>query len=112
MQAIVNAFQGIAKQPLPITVVNQPNQIKGMQPPSGTRPSGAVFKGRIYLFSDNLASPGDVRVTIFHELFHLGLQQVIPADDYATLLQKFADNPLVARYVRDWKCPAPNSRTP
>ncbi len=103
VKAIVAGFNGAAKQPLPITVVNQPSEVKGMRAPAGAKPSGAVFDGRIYLFADNLVSPGDVQVTIFHELFHLGLQRVIPADDYAALLQKFANNPLVARYVSDWK---------
>lgn len=103
VQAIVNSFQRAAKETLPITVVNQPSEVNGLVAPSGTKPSGAVFDGRIYLFADNLVSPGDVHVTIFHELFHLGLQRVIPAKDYAALLQQFANNPLVARYVRDWK---------
>ncbi|MEN6584542.1 MAG: hypothetical protein ABFE02_00635, partial [Sulfuricella sp.] len=103
VQAIVNSFQRAAKETLPITVVNQPSEVNGLVAPSGTKPSGAVFNGRIYLFADNLVSPGDVHVTIFHELFHLGLQRVIPAKDYAALLQQFANNPLVARYVRDWK---------
>jgi len=33
----------------------------------------------------------------------LGLQKVIPAEDYAAMLRKFSRNVLVQRYVREWK---------
>jgi hypothetical protein len=54
--------------------------------PAGVKPSGALVDGQSYLFTDNLKSIGDVSTTIFHELFHLGLREVIPAEDCWDLL--------------------------
>lgn len=36
-------------------------------------------------------------------MFHLGLQKVVPAEDYAALLRQFSRNALVQKFVRDWK---------
>jgi hypothetical protein len=54
--------------------------------PAGVKPSGALIDGQIYLFTDNLESTGTAYTTIFHELFHLGLSKVIPAEDCWDLL--------------------------
>lgn len=103
VQRFVDKFQKVAKEVLPITVVRHPGKVPGIKAPVGTKPTGAVVDGHIYLFADNMMSPGDVMVTVFHELFHLGLQKVIPAEDYAALLRSFANNALVQKFVRQWK---------
>lgn len=103
VQRFVDKFQKAAKEVLPITVVRHPGKVPGIKAPVGTKPTGAVVDGHIYLFADNMMSPGDVMVTVFHELFHLGLQKVIPAEDYAALLRSFANNALVQKFVRQWK---------
>lgn len=85
VQGLVDQIQKVAKNVIPISVVANPSQIAGLRVPVGTKPSGALIDGRVYLFADNLRSTGDAYVTLFHELFHLGLQKVIPAGDCAAL---------------------------
>ncbi|OQW85704.1 MAG: hypothetical protein BWK72_20945 [Rhodoferax ferrireducens] len=92
----------VAKNIVPVSVIGNPSQIAGIRVPAGSKPKGALIDGRIYLFADNIQSIGDAYVTLFHELFHLGLQKVIPVEDYAALLRKFSRNLLVQKYEREW----------
>lgn len=99
----MDKVQAVAKNVIPVTVVGNPGQVPGLQIPVGTKPTGALVDGQVYLFSDNIVSVGDAYVTLFHELFHLGLHSVIPAEDYAALLRQFADSAQVQSYIRRWK---------
>lgn len=103
IQRLVDRVQNVAKNVIPITVIGNPGQIAGVKVPVGAKPTGAVINGQIYLFADNIKSTGDAFTTLFHEIFHLGLQKVIPAEDYAMLLRKFASNLMVRRFVQTWK---------
>lgn len=102
---LVAKVQAVSKNVIPITVVRNPSQIIGVEfdVPAGVKPLGALINGQIYLFTDNLRSTGDVSVTIFHELFHLGLSKVISAEDYAALLREFAKEPIAQSYINEWK---------
>lgn len=93
---MVNTVQKAAKNILPVTVIGNPSQVPGVQVPAGAKPLGALIGGRIYLFSDNLWSTGDAFVTLFHELFHLKLQKVLPDEDYEGVMCKF-DGSLMAQ---------------
>lgn len=75
VQDLVDALQKASRALLPISVVKNPSEIDGIpvDVAPGSNPTGGVVGGRIYLFTDNLRSRGEVLVTIFHELFHLGL---------------------------------------
>jgi hypothetical protein len=86
VQRLVDQIQQVAKNVVPISVITNPGQIAGLRVPVGTKPSGALIDGRVYLFVDNLKSTGDAYVTLFHEFFRLGLQKVIPAENYAPLV--------------------------
>ena len=103
IQRLVDKVLQVAKNVIPVSVIASPHEIAGVKVPVGAKPTGALIDGRIYLFADNIQSIGDAYVTLFHELFHLGLQKVIPAEDYATLLRQFSRNLLVQKFVRDWK---------
>jgi len=103
IQRLVDKVLQVAKNIVPVSVIGNPSQISGIQVPTGTKPKGALIDGRIYLFADNIKSIGDAYVTLFHELFHLGLQKVIPAEDYAAMLRQFSRNVLVQKFVREWK---------
>lgn len=103
VQRLVDKIQKIAKNVIPVTVIGSPSQIPGVYVPAGSKPTGALIRGQIYLFTDNIKSIGDAYVTLFHEVFHLGLQNVIPAEDYAAMLRKFSRNVLVQNFVRKWK---------
>ena len=103
IQRLVDKVLQVAKNVIPVTVIGNPSQVPGVRVPVGSKPTGALIDGRIYLFADNIKSTGDAYVTLFHELFHLGLQKVIPAEDYASMLIQFSRNLLVQKFVRDWK---------
>jgi hypothetical protein len=103
IQQLVAKVQAVSKNILPVTVVGNPSQVPGLEVPTGTQPTGVLTGGKVYLFADNITSIGDAYATLFHELFHLGLQKVIPAEDYAALLKQFTNNPLVQNFVRRWK---------
>ena len=103
IQGFVEKILQVAKNVIPVSVIASPHEIAGVKVPVGTKPTGAVVDGRIYLFADNIGSVGSAYVTLFHEVFHLGLQKVIPAEDYAAMLKQFANSPLVAKYIRLWK---------
>ena len=85
---MVDAFQKTAKTTLPISVVANPSEIDGIlvNVAPGSKPTGGVVRGRIYLFTDNLRSRGEALVTIIHELFHYGLQNVVLTGQYAALI--------------------------
>jgi hypothetical protein len=61
VQAEVDGFQKLSKSRLPITVVNSPSDVDGLpiHIPTGSKPMGGVFEGRIYLFVDNLSTRGE-----------------------------------------------------
>lgn len=103
VQALVGKVQAVSKDVLPVSVVGNPGEVPGLQVPAGTQPTGVLTGGRIYLFADNFGTLGEAYATLFHEIFHLGLQRVIPAEDYAALLKKFANGAQVQQYMRQWK---------
>lgn len=106
IQRLADKVQQLSKGGFFVRVTSSPVNVPGVKVPAGAKPTGAVIDGNIYLFADNLSSIGDAYVTLFHEIFHLGLQRVLPAEDYAALLKQFASNPLVANFVRQWKSSA------
>ena len=101
---LVSNIQKIAKTALPISIVKNPGEINGIpvNVTPGENPPGGVIGGRIYLFSDNIRTVGEAEVTLFHELFHVGIQKVIPAEQYAALMRTYASNPTVRRNMETW----------
>lgn len=105
MKTVAHGFQNISKLPLPITLDNSPSDVNGLpiHIPIGSKPMGGVFDGKIYIFTDNLPSNGNTVLTVFHEIFHYGLQKVVPAEEYATLLAQFAKSAAVQKLMDQWK---------
>ncbi len=52
--------------------------------------SGAVHKGAIYLFRDQLGSLGEVQRTLFHELLHYGLRKMFSKAQFIEEMHKLA----------------------
>ena len=92
IQRLVDKIQQVAKNIIPVSVVASPSHVPGLKVPPRVKPTGALMGGRIYLFSDNITSVGDAYATLFHEIFHLGLQHVIPAEDYGAIHKDFTGN--------------------
>ena len=53
--------------------------------------TGAVHKGVIYLFRDQLASVREVQRTLFHELLHYGLRKIFSRQQFIEEMQKLAN---------------------
>ena len=104
VQKLVDSLIPVLKSGLDITVSKNPVEAGvAASLPSGFNPPGAVIDGRLYLFSDNIVSDFDAKVTLFHELFHMGLQKVLAPQDFAALLKPFVADPQVAKYMREWR---------
>jgi len=55
---------------------------------AGDSVSGAVHKGAIYLFKDQLGSRSDVQRTLFHELLHYGLRRFLTRDQFISKMNE------------------------
>jgi len=69
-----------------ITILDDVTDVAPSQKP-GSR-AGAVIKGRVYLFRSGIAEGVEGQKTIFHELFHNGLSNMLPKAEYEALLLK------------------------
>lgn len=103
LEKFVKGLQNFSRFALPIDIVPTPEAAGIKPPPGGEKAVGALHNGRIYLFSDNLSSMTEARVTLFHELFHYGLSKVLQPAEYHGVLKQFANEPLIAKYVENWK---------
>lgn len=87
-----------------VQVVDNPNSIPGVQVSAGVTPSGGVVGGQIYLFRDNIADKTDAIRTIFHELFHYGLNKVLSKQAYIqTMLRLRNTDAKVREYAVRWE---------
>jgi hypothetical protein len=73
-----------------VRVVASPESI-GLRAPVNTVPSGVTLaNGDIYVFQSGIGSALDVDMVVFHEVFHKGLQNVLPRADYVATMQEIA----------------------
>jgi Large polyvalent protein associated domain 39 len=106
-KAVNDALAGLINPP-PVDVVLRagdlgqgiPDYVKGVRKPNGQL---AVVAGAH-------SSPLDVIETVFHELFHHGLRNVVPDADYVqTMLDLAKRDPRVQEYANQWKRDAPEA---
>lgn len=65
--------------------------------------SGAVYKGKVYLFRDRLADRSDVQKALFHELLHYGVRRFMTRDDYISEMQRLgARDSYLQAEANDW----------
>ncbi len=57
---------------------------------AGTR-AGALINGQLYLFRDGIADGVEGMKTIYHELFHKGLANLMDRNEYTALMNKLYD---------------------
>lgn len=100
---VQDALADMAQAPA-VTILDSPRDIPGMKMPANVTPAGGVVGGRIYLFRDNITSEAQALRTVFHELFHFGLDRILPREQYTRamlgLLQKDGK---VREYARRWR---------
>jgi len=106
-KAVNDALAGLSNPP-PVDVVLRagdlgqgiPDYVKGVRKPNGQL---AVVAGAH-------SSPLDVIETVFHELFHHGLRNVVPDADYVqTMLDLAKRDARVQEYANQWKREAPEA---
>lgn len=99
---VQSALRGMQNAPV-VRVVANPEAI-GLTAPVNTVPAGVTLpNGDIYVFQSGVGSVLDVDMVVFHELFHKGLQNVLPKADYVATMQEIAkSDSKVRQYASDW----------
>lgn len=101
-QAVQQALAGLANPP-PIDVVSRGQEL-GVDAPEGVMGAAIPGEGRIVIVASAHGSADAVAETVFHEMFHLGLRNVLPAPDYVqTMLDLAKRDSRVQTYANQWK---------
>ena len=101
-QAVQQALAGMTNPP-PVNVVSRSEEL-GVGTPDGVMGAAIPGEGRIVLVASAHGSADAVIETVFHESFHLGLRNVLPAADYVqTMLDLAKRDGRVQEYANRWK---------
>ncbi len=84
---------------LDITILDDVIDVDNKQAP-GSR-AGALIRGKIYLFRSGIAKGIEGQKTIFHEVFHKGLRNLLPPAEYRALMTKFYNQSAAVREMAD-----------
>jgi hypothetical protein len=82
-----------------ITILDDVTDLDNKQAP-GSR-AGALQGGKIYLFRSGIADGVEGQKTIFHEVFHKGLANLLPPAEYRALMTKFYNQSAAVRQAAD-----------
>lgn len=101
-QAVEQALAGLSNPP-PIDVVVRSEEL-GVDAPAGVMGVTRVKERRIVIVAGSHRSADAVVETLFHEMFHLGLRNVLPGADYVqSMLDLAKRDPRVQQYANAWK---------
>ena len=101
-QAVQKALAGFSNPP-PVDIVMR-SEDAWARAPDGVMGAAIPSEGRIIIVAGAHRSAGDVVQTLFHEMFHLGLRNVLPSRDYAQAMLDLAKRDRrLQRYAVDWK---------
>lgn len=107
-QAVQQALAGLANPP-PVDVVSRSEEL-GVGAPDGVMGAAIPGEGRIVIVASAHASADAVIETVFHEMFHLGVRNVLPAPDYVqSMLDLAKRDSRVQEYADRWKREAPDA---
>ncbi len=107
-KAVKEALAGLGSAP-PVNVVGRSAEL-GISAPDGVMGAMIPSEGRIVLVASAHTSDLEVVETLFHEMFHLGLRNVLPSSDYVQVMLDLAKRDArVQRYAIDWKKNAPDA---
>ena len=107
-QAVQQALAGMASPP-PVDVVSRSEEL-GVGAPEGVMGAAIPSEGRIVIVASAHGSADAVVETVFHEMFHLGVRNVLPAPDYVqTMLDLAKRDGRVQEYANNWKREAPDA---
>lgn len=103
LTAITEAIRAAVPDAPKIEIAENPAAV-GLEHPGGKLASGVTTSdGRIILFREGITSRLEALKTAFHELFHRGVGNLVPADEYhATMDRLYQADPLVQQYAHRW----------
>lgn len=84
---------------LDITVLDDVTDVDNKQV-AGSR-AGAVIRGKVYLFRSGIKEGIEGQKTIFHEVFHKGLANLLSPAEYRALMTKFYNQSAAVRQAAD-----------
>ncbi|GAB2531913.1 PLxRFG domain-containing protein [Simplicispira piscis] len=101
-QAVQQALAGMSNPP-PIDIVTRSQEL-GVDAPDGVMGAAIPGEGRIVIVASAHGSADAVIETVFHEMFHLGVRNVLPAPDYVqTMLDLAKRDARIQAYANQWK---------
>jgi hypothetical protein len=101
-QAVQQALAGF-RSPPPIDIVARSEEL-GVDAPEGVMGVTRVKERRIVIVAGSHRSADAVVETLFHEMFHLGLRNVLPGANYVqSMLDLAKRDPRVQEYANAWK---------
>lgn len=107
-KAVDEALSGL-RNPPPVRVVLRSDEL-GVDAPDGVMGAAIPGEGRIVIVASAHRSADAVVETLFHELFHLGVRNVLPGSDYVQAMLDLAKRDArVRQYAIDWKEQAPDA---
>ncbi|XJC72747.1 LPD5 domain-containing protein [Delftia tsuruhatensis] len=107
-KAVDDALSGL-RTPPPVRVVLRSDEL-GVDAPDGVMGAAIPGEGRIVIVASAHRSADAVVETLFHEMFHLGVRNVLPEADYVQAMLDLAKRDArVRQYAIDWKEQAPDA---
>ena len=107
-QAVQQALAGL-RSPPPVDIVMRSEEA-WVGAPEGVMGAAIPEEGRIVLVASAHGSADAVVETVFHEMFHLGVRNVLPTPDYVqSMLDLAKRDSRVQRYAVEWKEKAPDA---
>jgi hypothetical protein len=99
LNKIVSDIEKALGGKLDITILDDVIDVDNKQAP-GSR-AGALIRGKIYLFRSGIAKGIEGQKTIFHEVFHKGLRNLLSPAEYRALMTKFYNQSTAVRQAAD-----------
>lgn len=107
-KAVDDALAGL-RNPPPVRVVLRSAEL-GVNTPDGVMGAAIPGEGRIVIVASAHRSADAVVETLFHEMFHLGVRNVLPDADYVQAMLDLAKRDArVRQYAIQWKEKAPDA---
>lgn len=101
-QAVQQALAGLSSPP-PVDIVGRREEL-GVDAPDGVMGAAIPGERRIVIVASAHRSADAVVETLFHEMFHLGVRNVLPAADYVQVMLDLAKRDgRVREYAIRWK---------
>lgn len=99
LEKIVSAVEKVVGGNTGITILDSVTQFDPRQKP-GSR-AGVTTEGRVILFRDGIQSGVEGQKTVFHEMFHKGLRNLLSKEQYTATMNKLYDQSAELRKLAD-----------